>query len=180
MANESFTVEVPSTDYYTERFRDAFTHTWLKFVGTEAREGILKFCGESIIGTSMFYSFTPGQLETLIDMVFKNAHVRDFVLTLSTMFHMRIDRGALEWNTLVDRLASSYSVMVVHQDVGGINPKYQLVPGVYAERLPEMNDIQGYLSANRWLVILCMIDQCITIGDMNTFAGVKPQRAGTK
>lgn len=181
MANEITPVEVPLTDYYFERFRDAFTHTWVKFVGTEERTSLLKFCGENILGTSMFYSFTPSQLETLIDTVFTNATVRDFILTLSAMFHMRIDRGELEWNTMVERLALSYNVTVVHtRQPETFDGKYRLIPNVYADRLPDEADILGYLSANRWLVTVCMIEQCMTIGDINTLAGVKPQKAGTR
>jgi hypothetical protein len=179
MANDIKVLEVPSTDYYFERFRDAFTHTWLKFVAGEAKEGILKFGGE-IMGTAMFYAFTPAQLESLIEMVFKNQHVRDFVLSLTAIYHARIDRDAQEWNTLVERLAVSYDVTAVQTASPDFDPKYRLMPNVYADRMPRREDIQGYLAGNRWLVVVCMIDQCITVGDLNTLAGVKPQKVGAR
>lgn len=175
MANDN-PVEIPSTDYYFERFRDAFTHTYLKFVDGVSKEGILKFNSE-ILSTSLYYAFTPAQLESLISMVFTNQAVRDFVLTLTSCYYARIDRGALEWNTLVERLANSYSVTMVHTVNPEFDPKYRLVPNVYAERLPEAADILGYLSANRWLVVLCMIDQCMNLADVTVLAGVKPARA---
>lgn len=176
MANEQL-VEVPSTDYYFQHFRDAFSHTYMKFVESQGKEAIMNVLGTNVISTSLYVAFTPSPLESLVDLVFRNNYVRDFILTLSGIFYMRIDRGGLEWNTLVERLALSYAVTTVHTtNAEEFDNKYRLIPNVYSERLPEFKDIQGYLQGNRWLVVLCMIDQCITMGDLLLMASAKPPK----
>jgi len=149
----------------------------MKFVESQGKEAIVAALGQSVIGTSMFYAFISGQLETLVDIVFRSNYVRDFILTLTSVFYMRIDRGSLEWNTLVERLTLSYGVATVHTtQAGDFNSKFRLIPNVYAERLPDNADIAGYLQGNRWLVVLCMIDQCITLGDLSVMTSAKPPK----
>lgn len=155
----------PSTEYFFAAFKDAFNHTWSKFLADDQKTEIVTFLTNDVTAFAMYMAFTVDGVRQLREQVFTNANVRDFILGVASAFYARISRMETEWAMLCERLVNSYSAGS-HAVTDAVKDDYVAMPDPIAERMPDSKDVRGFIFSNRWLVVLCMIDQCITLGDV--------------
>ena len=146
-------------------FRDAYNHVLSHFPDTTRKNTIFRFVGTVTMQYSMYIAFTSDGLKSLIQDVFANNTVRDFVLKLTSSFMARLGANGNELSELTRTLAYSFCMLPSTTNKNDVNSSSDLlaIPEELKVRLPEYSDIEALLLANKWLITVSMISLYLRI-----------------
>jgi hypothetical protein len=137
-------------------FRDAYDHTIAGFVEAKRQHEVKLFLVGISFQTSLYMAFTTTGLPDMMDRVFRNTTVRDFVFRLTMAFQARLGQTRQTYSELPEILAHSMSLLPgVEQTSHGAFTV--AVPDEIKEHLPSFDDVRELLKANPWLVTVAMI-----------------------
>lgn len=133
---------------------DAYDHVMSQFIGENSNR-VRAFLISFTCSTSFYLAFTPQGFKQLLETVFGQADVREFVLRLSNSFHARFGDAHASYKSLLDTLVWSYNQREV---ADAAKTEYAAIPQEILTRLPLHADIQNLLVANKWLVTLAVLN----------------------
>lgn len=140
-------------------FNEAYQHVVSNLLG-ETQQKIQRFVLATVVSEKPFLLITPEGLDRAISLVFQDAVVRDFVLTLQYTFGSR-------WGMSQDKFEGLVANLAV-----GATPAARLsdsaMPNAIADRLTSTSDAYNLLLANSWLVILMLLLLFLSIGPQKT------------
>lgn len=150
-----------------QTFQDSLEYVLGNYDQTN-RDKALAFCGLLLMEEKPYLLVTTEGIQHAMKLVFTSASRQDFIMTLSFVFFSRWGHSPDDFSGLVENLArgatqSGVPIVVVagHESIRSID--YRATPEAIADRLTEYEDARLILSANQWLVVVLMIQLCISI-----------------
>lgn len=154
-----------------EAVTDAFEHVMAQFIGESATR-VRGFLLQFTCSTSFYMAFSPNEFKQLMDTIFTQSDVRDFVMRVTSAFHARFGDGHAQYHSLLETLAWSYS----QKDPDPAVKAYLAIPEAISSRMPSRDDIANTLKANKWLVTMALLHLYLRV-DMSLPAAPKRQMA---
>lgn len=150
-----------------EAVTDAFDHVMAQFIGESATR-VRSFLLQFTCSTSFYMAFSPNEFKQLMDTIFTQSDVRDFVMRVTAAFHARFGDGHAQYNSLLETLTWAYNQKDPEPSLRG----YMAIPEAIASRMPSREDVANLLKANKWLVTMALIHLYLRV-DMSTPAAPK-------
>ena len=112
------------------------------------------FLAEMTLLTPFYMTFSGEGLRKTIDRVFSDPTARDFVLTLSTAFHVRFGDQNAQYNALIETVAWGMTVLPAGS---AADLAVNAIPQQLVQRLPTHEDVLIQLRSNKWLLVLTLV-----------------------
>lgn len=139
-------------------FQGAYEHTITNFVGSEIKAAALQFVAGIVLSEKPYMLVTEEGFARAVLMVFSNEVARDFVLMLGFTFFSRWGGSQEQYVQLIENL--SYGAG--HVDGAG---EYAGMPVPISQRLTSAQEAAALLQANRWLVVLLLMQLFLVLPD---------------
>lgn len=141
-------------------FLDALQYT-LGNMPTEGQVPIKQFLAQLVIKEKPYLLVTQEGIAHAMELAWSNAAISDFLMRLSFAFFARLGHDDEFVDGLCGNLARGCAL--VARDPQNLNA----VPTAVAERLSDMAAATQLIRANRWLVVILMIQLFVTVGEEN-------------
>ncbi len=132
-----------------ETFQESLQHVLSNYLG-ETKTDIQLFVAEIVLKNKPYMLVTEEGLQHAVNLVFTNEQHRDFIFTLAFTFFARWGESDMHVTGLAENLARGTSQ--VHH-----NLEYNAVPDQLTMRLSTMEDTKLLLEANKWLMIVFLL-----------------------
>lgn len=133
--------------------------------GTEAETTISGFLHHAVLNEKPYMVVTPDGLRQITTVVFTNEVVRDFILTLSYQFFSRWCESHDAYLQLASNLAHGCSARYIYSDLDAM-------PDVIGDRLVDFETAYTLLQANKWLVIVLLLQNFVNVRKGGIRSGV--------
>lgn len=133
--------------------------------GTEAEATITGFLHHVVLNEKPYMIVTPDGLRQITTVVFTNEVVRDFVLTLSYQFFSRWCESQDAYLQLVQNLSHGCGARYVRSE-------WDAMPDVIGDRLVDFETTYTLLQANKWLVIVLLLQNFVSVRKGGIKSGV--------
>lgn len=140
-------------------FKDSLDHVLRNTKALEAKsqERILHFVYHNALYDKPFMLVTPLGVKNVVEKVFSDVIVRDFVLQLSFVFYSRWGTDAEKYSHLVETLAFAVSADVEPMSLSGIPGAPCAIPPAVLADLPKTDGVRITLANNKWLSVILLI-----------------------
>jgi hypothetical protein len=134
-------------------FTQSLNHVLSNYL-TESSKSVKEFVTHIVLKEKPYMMITEEGLPHIVELVFMNEIVRDFVLTLSSVFFSRWGNNDEQVLGLAGNIARGVSVLRVGDNVDIAN---SVIPRQISERLMTEEMGSMLLYNNRWLICLLML-----------------------
>jgi len=144
-----------------EVFQETLRHQLQNYEGQTAHDKLIKFVAHIVLVEKPYLMTTSEGLPHLIDLVFRDPDIADFVLGLTFSFYARMagDEGGKYHAFLCSVLADSVGY-------GALRGRpICAIPGEIALRLADSQQTQQLLNDNRWIVVLLLMQLFVSLSD---------------
>lgn len=151
-------------------FKDSLDHVLrnTKALEQKSQERVLHFVYHNALYDKPFTLVTPAGVKNLVEKVFSDVIVRDFVLQLSFVFYSRWGTDSEKYSHLADTLAFAVSADVVPMSLTGIPSVPCAIPPQVLADLPKNDGVRATLASNKWLSVILLIALVVQMPDLPT------------
>jgi hypothetical protein len=140
-------------------FKDSLDHVLknAKALEQKSQERIIHFVYHNALYGKPFMLVTPMGVKNLVENVFSDVIVRDFVLQLSFVFYSRWGTDNAKYSQLAETLAFAVSADVEPLGISGTASVPCSIPPAVLADLPKTDGVRATLASNKWLSVVLLI-----------------------
>lgn len=157
-------------------YNEAFEHCF-ENMAEDKQPKVASFWLSMVATRKPYLVVTENGMKELTREVFTDASLTDFVLAFTSTFFMFWGADDAEKERLIDIASSSLST-----DMGGLskyNTNMRAMPKQAASHLAGPQDIKALLTANSWIMVLCLASTFMKYKDLMPDAPVKKTKTMT-
>lgn len=142
-----------------ETFQDSFKFMMTNAIG-ETKKRYTEFSARLVLQEKPYLLVTEEGLQHISGLVFSTPEIRDFILGLSFVFFSRQGFKEGQMDDLARALARGTSS---HEYITNEEQRLDAIPKAIGSRMLSFNDVFPLLKANRWLMIVLLIQLFINV-----------------
>ena len=135
-------------------------------IGFSSKETVMRFLTTTATSEKPYMLVTTEGVSRAVGIVFTDEVIRDYILTLHSVFMTRWSHNADMYNALLLNLASGTGIGGAKKDT------MCALPDSINDRLATADDVYAILKDNSWLVILLLICMHLTVETINSYSSM--------
>ena len=136
-------------------------------IGLSSKETVLRFLTTTATSEKPYMLVTTEGVSRAVGIVFTDEVIRDYILTLHSVFLARWSHNADMYNALLLNLASGTGIGGAKKDT------MCALPDIINDRLATVDDAYAVLKDNSWLVILLLICMHLTVETISSYTSMR-------